>query len=585
MNFLLHNVEPATMDAHFELDAADIAAVLREAGPAVLGEKSIYNISIFDELLGGDDKARIYKICSSLIAFGPDEMTFIGAYLSDGSKREKLIAKLSWLTEKIFLIVRDAEIDEALRIVLFDAALAGGDDSMTYENGADGDGESVAALIEKHHSDMPVLTHNSDVASARSAATILRTLGVKLPTISCLSAEVLEAVVERRLYLLTLDNLREALGGAGDVALDAIKKSNSHVYDFALGELRQYLDIILAADVATIRSPSAFIEVITDVAEREPDLVETVARRASNGCRLELITSIREDAWPGLFAAGRVDMKFRNVQSYLEVHGLDANIGAALESLPGVLECGESAESERANLAVQILNAPIDLISVDARVRLAQSLQMTELIPADRIQPLAGDFIGLLLKIKLIPDTIDSFRLTAGTDWPSREYAISQSESFQTYFSWELIPPAELELFFGSDNITNSVKLTIFLLLNTYPEGIGAKSATAAAVFANKRRLRLSGASVVLLLDNGATSDSILNLLPSVINELTDAEVLQVLERLPSPYSQLASDAESVVDLPLTDPAQAIAGRFKIGSWSWQTRTSRLRSEIRFTRR
>lgn len=51
-NFMMKNIEPNVTDMFFTLTRDDVDAIIREKGQAVLRERSAYNISVLDQLLG-----------------------------------------------------------------------------------------------------------------------------------------------------------------------------------------------------------------------------------------------------------------------------------------------------------------------------------------------------------------------------------------------------------------------------------------------------------------------------------------------------------------------------------------------------
>ncbi|BDY26888.1 hypothetical protein hbim_00805 [Mycolicibacterium mageritense] len=583
MNFILHHIEPDVMDAHFELAPGDVDALLRECAPSTFTEKCMYNVSILDRLLGTGD-GRADKIISSLARLGAEEQAFIAAYIADGSEGEKLFRKLSWNTEKVFTLIRDAEVDETTRLSLYSAALEGGDDTMSYEGAAENTDRPIADYLAANYDRISALTSDLEKRVATSVVKILTTLGVVFEDISALGLTVRQAVVDAHIYRLTLDNLRNALEGSDELALDSLVAQNSSVYEFVLDNLQDYLGLLFTTRRETVQHRDAFLRVIADVTTADPATVENVAKRASVECVIESLSDITKDAWSGLFAARRVHMSLNNVYTYVSEFGIDRAIATSLTDLREIEQCEDVDESVLTEVAIQLLNAPAEILSAGTRVRLAHSLNLQRYLQVDRITPSSDTFVGLLFQNKLVADEEESFKLTADLSWPEREFAITQSPAFRSYFTAALVPEADLVRLFESQLVPEDVKARAFQLLLTYSDTVSAATADAAAAFAEDTSIDVDSVMLTFLLDRGGSQNSILKLLPRAIDSLSDPDLMQILGRLGPPYSQIESETGGPVDLPLDDSSSAIARRLRKAEPPWQTRTLTVRNVIRLTR-
>lgn len=582
MNFLLHNVEPEKMAPNFPLTVDDIQAVLRESRPSNLTERSMYNISIVNYLLETNDR-RAKRICSSLAKLGDPEQEFITAYLADGAQREALFRLLSWQTEEVFVLIRDAEIDESTRLGLYNAALVGGDDGMSYNTGTDETVESIATYLAEHQEKLPALTEMVTESEADSIVQILGTLAVRIPRIAMLSAPVLKSVIRAHLYSMSVDNLHVALDGETDLALDVIKKKNKEVYEFVLADLSTYLQMWAGPDCETVRDPEQFIPILNDVVGHDPTAVRDVALNAASECRVEALAAIDEPAWQGVVNAGRIRTTFDNLRQYLDRFDLDEHI-AKLLSHATAIEPSDSAEEEALSAtALQIINASAELLDIDAKLKLVLSLGLRSYLSIERVQPFRGRLIGLLIDNKVVDDNRESFNLTANMDWETREFAISRSATFPGYFVPELVPAEDLERLFSSGSVPDAAKAKVWSVLDEYPE-ISTQAATVAAEYARVADAAVTHSLLNALLDSGVPSRVVLAILPKALPNMTDSDVLQTLGRLGPPYAGLADGSESPVDLPNTDTTTAIGSRLKAAQPPWNTRTLPARDKVRFNR-
>lgn len=584
MNFILHHVEPDVMDAHFELDSNDVDAVLRECAPSTFTEKSMYNVAILDRLLATQDK-RADRIASGLARLGADERNFISAYIADGLERDKLFRKLSWNTEKVFTLIRDAQIDETTRLSLYSAALEGGDHTMSYEGDADTTDRLTADYLAAHYDEISALTTDLDESVATSVVKILGTLGVVFDHISALSLPIRQAVVEERLYRPTLENVRDALEGSDELALDTLAVLNRSVYEFVLDNLSYYLNLLVGADQLTVKHRDAFLRVIAEVTAADSEAVELVAKHACAECVVESLADVPNGAWAGLFGAHRVRMIVNNVYAYLSDHGLDSAIATSLSDIERIEQCEGADESMLSEVAIQILNAPSELLPTATRIRLAHSMDLPNYLQSDLIAPSADRFVGLLLQHDLVADDAASFKLTSDLTWEEREFAITHATDFSKYFAPELIPEVDLVRLFESQMIGRDVKAKALQLLSAYGEAVSPATASAAAAFVSSASVDFDSKMLLFLLDRGALRSTILNLLPRAIDGLSDIDLMHLLGQLGPPYSEVESETVGrSVDLPLDDSSSAIARRLRKAQPPWQARTLTARNKIRLTR-
>ncbi|WP_104174891.1 hypothetical protein [Arthrobacter sp. Y81] len=557
MNFILHHVQPNRMGINFPFPTStDIEAMLGEAGPNVLAERSMYNIEILDYLLAGED-IRCTPIIRNLAVPGQDEQDFTTAYLARGKQREALYRKLASFMPEIFSTIVDMAVDFELKTDLFNAALTGAQTDVDYSL------HGLGPFIEDNYASMNLFTADpSHVQAIGPVMEILKELDVSLPTLLPLNAAFKRGIVENSLYHLTVTNLRAALDGHDDFALDAIKDRNATVYAYVLDNADQYVPLMSGRPEPshTIHSPSRFIEILEDAAARDASAVAALAKHAAPGCIVADIQAINRTTWPSLAKENRLLPTFANLESYVRETGrIDEDLAVFLTAAGAVLEYENATEEAKETLAVLILNAGGVLPDQGTRVQLAESLALKEFVDVARIHAEPGQLIGLLIRDRIVNDTAESYGPAVGFDWPTREFAIHQSKQFSKYLEPEHVPSEDLGSLLTSAAVPAEVKNAV---LNRLPEfGVAATPAalTEAASYALTTGIDLTKESLRTLAAGKADSIAIVTLLEPVLHDFGYTTVEEILKTMGPPYKSLTQPGTHHVKLPRTAAHLALA--------------------------
>src|SRR5690606_21544387 len=161
------------------------------------------------------------------------------------------------------------------------------------------------------------------------------------------SAALRDQLVERNLYPVTRTNLTAALGPDGGLALDQIKKADENVYHHVLEHLADYL----REGVETVSDPASFVEVLKDVAERSPDSIKDVGRRAVDGCLVQEIAAVDPSMCPAPARSSRFPTTVANDKVYAAKHNVVAALDDHLDE-SGAIAAGTESDKVRLQLAV-----------------------------------------------------------------------------------------------------------------------------------------------------------------------------------------------------------------------------------------
>jgi hypothetical protein len=557
-NFLIKNVDPNVPDMYFVLEAEDVEAILRERTPAVLRERAAYNISVLDYLLDKDlPDAR--TLVDELTSYDAEQREFLLAYMESGAHKLTLARELARVWPHAFeFLIADAQLDEATRIELADAALRAMTSDVAYVVG-----EDVRDFIRLNYEQLAAFTSAEAASPTATIAQLLRQMGVLLPRLAPLSPDVLPAVVEVGAYEVTRDNLTVALGDRSQcLALDAICTASPAVYRRALGDLQAYLTALHDGET-TVDDPGAFAGVIGDVLDAEPDAAQLSQLVASAGadCTVRALEDVATVAWPVLAECGRFQLTLENVDAYLEEFELDVHLAAFLTSAGRIEAQADAAEPVKQKVALAILQARAALPSPELRVKLAESLHLTQHIAAASIPAEEGKLIGDLLAADLVDDETATFARLASSDWVGREFAIQQSKRFASFMTPTEVPVQLVDRIMASDNIPSAVKDVLVDRFGEFTVEAPLRALEAVARYAVTANRGLPLEAVARLAAEGVRASLVVPLLQTHLASMDLSELAPILTNLGDDYSKLTEQNGKRPRLPMTEANRALVGR------------------------
>lgn len=557
MAYILRNIDRNAADADYQLEAEDVEAILRDQGKSVLGERSMYNVSILDHLLAASPEDAS-TIVNRLAGAGTDERAFIDQYMSTGSAKDLLVAQLTPLWPSMFTyIVEHAPLERNKKVELLDVAMGHQSDTLDYELN-----ESVRAFLEHNYRALPSLTEPTQPPfSPIQTVSVLDRTGTTLPEVAGLSQEARAALSTTRAYRITAENLAH-LVGSDRISLDALRDASGDVYAYAIDSITEYLQASSTPDGSrfTIESPSAFIGVLNASDTWESPVFDALVRGAHPSCQVKQLSEVPPAAWPALVHSRRTPATFENVADYVEEHGFDSPLAALLSDADMITEVDGADEARRVDVAMAIVNSG-DLMRDTDKVRLTHSLR-PGVLPTASVEPRRGPLIGLLVSAGLISDDEEAFSERLMIDWRTQEAAIAASGDYADMVGPETLRPAYVAPLMRSRTVDPAVQEALVDQLSEFTE-LPQDAYNAVAECALESRIHLTAAAIEGLQVGGADPDNVLRLLARVDDHVSTDELRQILRRLGQPYSIIADKGTQRPLLPDTPANRAILERLK----------------------
>lgn len=561
MTYVMRNVDLGKADPDFPLDGDDVEAILRDQGRSVLGERSMYNLSILNHLLttAPEDAA---VIVNRLAGDGADEREFLDHYMGEGDAKQELVRLLTPLRGGVFTyLIEQAPLERRERVELLDVAIAHRSKDMTYELTA-----TLRSFLESNYRTLSSLTQLAETDADREAAgrtvRFLVDVGAVLPHVSGLSGAALSELAGTRAYRITAANL-ETLSGSPDIALDVLAKAGGEIYQYAVDRLGEYLAANQESSGTsyTINTAEAFVSILNASDAWRPGDFRRLVTGAHPRCRVHNLQDVPTAAWSPLAATRRVPATYSNVAAYVEWEEMvDADLATLLASADEISESSSVAEPERVGLALAIVNSDTSL-SDTRRIKLARSLHVG-VLPAASIVPVSGPTVARLIHARLIADDAAAFAPRLMVDWPTQEAAIVRSRKFIDLAGPDTLKTAHIAPLMRSTKVSVGVQRAVLTRLpefNTVPRD--AFQAVADNALAS--RLVLTAHEIEMVRRGGARTASVLALLAQAGERVTVDELRQTLQALGEPYSVIADKSRRRPKLKNTTAIRAILRRLE----------------------
>lgn len=303
----------------------------------------------------------------------------------------------------------------------------------------------------------------------------------------------------------------------------------------------------------SVNGAGAFPAVIGDVLMAVPDSLDAIVASASTDCVVQELKEVDPAAWPVLAARDRIMPTPSTLVRYLEVVGLDAQLGELLLR-SGVELADDDDEDLKRTVAVRLLAGVAILPSPAVRADLAASLHLEEPLTPPEVPREEGQLLALLLGRDLVEDGPSAFTVLLAEDWPGRDAAVAASPGFSGFATQQELPVAYVEHFLASDVVPAATKDVVVERFAELTEGVGPNVLTAVADHALRRNLALSFDDVQRLAHAGVSPDRVVPLLQPHLQPTEAPDVLALLRVLGRPYPALTERKGKHPDLPATAP-------------------------------
>ncbi len=530
MNFVIHVVQPGIMDVNASLgDLRDVEGVIAEAGTAWLSSRSSLNTNLVDLLI---DDARIDHVVSRIARADLDAEDFLQSYVARGAHPAKLLTLLGPLWPGVVeFALRAAQEQPDGGADLVDGAMRGASLGVDYEPIV-GLGEFVRANARE----LDALIATQEKETSDAILDLLARAGTRIEDLSIVAEPLARGIVARGLFDLTSENLKVALGETDHWSIDEIRGVSNALFSRVLSEPELYLSVLPGA-VPTI-SERGSLEAMVRAIDPLVSPVQTaeIVDRADARLVATSLANIPSRTWSELLRIGRVETSARNWFDYQYEFEIDDVLSRQLSLHPQFVGVDELSDEERRLFAIAIVGD--ERIAPMKRARLVASLELDEPLDVSTLPKLEGPTFAYLLSKGALMDSVETFNFLTGLSWPTRLAYIRAAKSFADYAATAKYKTAELVNLFYESKVSDTTKLAILRSAADLGTQLTTGVATAMALWAVRRRPKISIVHISSLVAAGASGPSIVELLAAY--RLTDADLLSTLRAMRPPYRYLA---------------------------------------------
>ncbi|WP_430492410.1 hypothetical protein ACK2E9_07375 [Bifidobacterium catenulatum] len=512
LNFVIHNIDENKSDFSFHLNDADVQNVLkrvRHRDSSLFGQAWMLNISILNYLMkskANEDKKTLHMVISYLSNLKGMAKDFLLAFLSNEENETAEVLELlaaDTCSEILEFLADDVATLADTRTLcdFLDVVLRHLNKNVQYEVS-----DTLNNFIQQHWEFIPVFKDDSlDEEATKQLDKVLLDSRYSAPDLSCLSELLRRFLVEHDGYDFTRGNLLCAIGDFQSAfterrmpPLSQIKSISTPIYQYTIKNVDRYLAFLKTSEYAldfddgTAASDidSAIVAVLGDSVQsvfdnHEPEdrgkeveqVVSGIIKKHSHTAR---ILHFESDELKNRLSSGIDDetRKRISVSCVNELLRNDAiwftpmNLQTVLESVGDAEEsdaCGEwlklhssfestkeEPEFDRGNLAVKLLNLPLDVYNAKKKESLVRSLQLESPLSDEQVSDIkVGDskvfdlkrepdaYARLLDDKSIIGDTETAFGMIPDICWEARRTWMLRSAKFITYLSPNLLGPDE----------------------------------------------------------------------------------------------------------------------------------------------
>lgn len=551
-NYLVQVVRDSHVDFNFSFGnlserERNIEALLGETENYIFETRSIFNVEIFDYLLAMHDR-RIIPTLKMMVAQGIDIPTipdteasrFLKSYLDSGHEQVALFSMLAPLWPGVFAFIANSN----LRPEVLNYALLEADRTLEYKTAP-----FIQDYFDRCHRELLVLASSPQ---GFNAAHVITRLGLSIPSLDLLDPAARKVFVNAKAYKLDEANLACAIGDEQnlayaidekpDLALDIIKSKDAEVYAYVTSNLKRYLEIVeeSTATPAPISDSSQFCSVLSDLAETDDAELGAFLAALPEEVVCEDIDDVPESLWGLLAVKRRLKMSAHNIERYIEERGeLDEDILASLEACVALDVPDEDTWSEERaqSLAIQLIN--YGDLTVEARVRLVQTLDLDDYVPLESISDRSHHMLTAKLReADLVEDCPSAYR-RVGNDWVSQEYYLRSAPDFVTYIDEVTVAAQAVNNIFRSQSVADEIKNAMLDRVERYREVLSPPGALAIVDYARKRHCPISAVQLVMLARKLEEPEPLVGLIAQVAGSLDASELRDILSAMPKPYCEL----------------------------------------------
>jgi hypothetical protein len=305
MNFLLQAVDRGNADYLYKLLPDEVESILRERGSSVLADSGSFNLDITNHLILSKSE-HLSVLIRQLGHWGEQEREFVSRYMHEGEHAGELIRRLAGVLVDVFELIVETDLDDTVRLDLFDQALKGARPRLRYTVSA-----GVRQYLEANYGHLPSLS-TADGSAIPVLVEYFERLGVRIGSLKGLAPGLQIALADAGLFELTEENLESVLASE-DTSLNAIR-GNPRLYAHVLDRLEDFAKAKSKARMPILTAHGAEVDgILRDVGTRNPDGVELVLRGSERDCVVAALDALPLELWKPAVRSGHVRIDTRNV--------------------------------------------------------------------------------------------------------------------------------------------------------------------------------------------------------------------------------------------------------------------------------
>lgn len=552
VNFIIHHVERGRPAYTFPLTESDAKAVVDELDEALFQDAGSYNVYILDYLLNNSVDGFAEHAIKKLARMGPEDISFLSTFMSAGSRKKELVGVMTgqsnsvipWLSSLSGLNSNDEK-------EFYNSVLESLDPKIDYYVD-----QPFVDYLSREWLSLNAITVESEASDPGSIAEVLHSAEFKIPDLWCVRADLWNEAIERRLYVITLRNLRAVQGYFFSVktALDDIRATSGSAFNYCMDHLSDYLIAIAQHDdLATfeqsgepsIRNERHFAEILNLAAGADLETLSALVASSAEECIVDDLEDVALSTWTPLASNQRLSLTSQNVSRYLSEIGMDSALESALGNVEMIESDASSAEVRR-TIATAIVDSAKS-ISANRRLKLVRSLEPPEPLELGDLTLEDGDMFPLLLRSRLVEDTVELYLGFSKMMWETREKLIRESNKFTDYIAYESLPVGELERIFRSDVLPSQKLRELMLRVDALIGPTDDKAADAIAKRAVECSWDVPLDIIKTLARRGAGAGFIVELLEPFFESIQWKDLSEVLGHLGEPHSRLVQAGSAPV--------------------------------------
>jgi hypothetical protein len=434
--YLMQTIERQLSDPEYEVGGAEVVdALVEQAGVEFLGEPAALNLDIFNALLGRPMlEPAIERLSASST---PDP--FVALYMEKGDRKLEFVQALAsrWPGIFVFLAESSANTPEELKEVA--TALRAAKTEVRYDSS-----NETRQIIGNNLSGLSRLLNGSDWQT--QVATVLSRLGVEAPSLESIDGELARALATSTSFVLNAANLKY-VANASSISLELLL--GSPAFSKAVALLDEFEDLAEREAVPTISDPNSLQLVLAELSEAGIADVRRLLEGAAEEVKISTWDEISASQKTSIIASGRVAHDFELIEEYVADFGMDGVLVEFLESVRALaFDEDEIAAARRLSMATRMINSDMDL---DSKVRLFESLELTEPLAPGTVNLRDGDFVRVLVEAGALPDAQSTWAAMTNMEWETKVGFLRVTETIDTWLVPSLLTGSEVELLFGNN--------------------------------------------------------------------------------------------------------------------------------------